>query len=84
MFREAFSGCSDFSYEGLEVIFNWLEETNPDYELDVIEIKVCTVENTLAEAASLYSVPEKDIVQYLNDNTIVLGITSNGIVYNFF
>jgi hypothetical protein len=40
-FRDAFHNAgrrSQFSYEGLELLFTYLEEINPDYELDVVAL----------------------------------------------
>lgn len=40
-FRDAFRDCNrteNFSYEGLGALFDWIEEAEEDYELDVISL----------------------------------------------
>lgn len=40
-FRDAFQRMDrgdQFSYEGLEALYNYLEEVNPEYDLDVIAL----------------------------------------------
>jgi len=50
-FRKAFQEIrpNNFSYEGLEVLFNYLEEMEPQYALDVIAVCCDFSECTLDE-----------------------------------
>lgn len=79
-----------FSYEGMELLFNYLEELNPDYELDVIELCCEYAESTPDEIVEAYGIeydtdePKASEVAtaYLEANTIIVGTTSTGaIVY---
>jgi len=97
-FHNAFNlrGRSEqFSYDALELLFNYLEELetreNP-IELDVIAICCDYSESTYEEIASNYSIEDLEdlsiedknqaIEDFLNDNTILIGITSdNKLVY---
>lgn len=99
-FRDAFhhaGRANQFSYEGLELLFDYLEEIDSDYELDVVALCCDYSECTVAEIARDYSIDLTDIdstdndyddqcktrvLDYLNDNGSVVGITSTGtIVY---
>ena len=57
-FRKAFQEIrpNNFSYEGLEVLFNYLEEMEPQYQLDVIAICCDFTECTLEEFLDYYPV----------------------------
>ena len=85
---------NQFSYEAQQLIFDYLEECNPDYELDVIAICCEYSEDSAAQIADLYglefsSIKEGDtdgerdhVLAYLNDHTSVVGVTPSGsIVY---
>lgn len=98
-FREAFvrAGRKDqFSYEAIELIYNYLEEQENDlgyaYELDVIGLCCELCEQSPEEIASDYSYEidenendkeiEKQVMEFLCDVTTVLGTTAAGnIVY---
>lgn len=97
-FRSAFHRAdrgNQFSYEALELIYDYIEEYEQDsgeeYELDVIALCCEWSEETPEEIAKNYSIDlegieEDDIPQtvmdYLFDETQVAGITSTGtIVY---
>lgn len=92
-FRDAFRVMDrhgNFSYEGMELLFNYLEELNPDYELDVIELCCEYSESTPDEIVEDYGIeydtdePEASeaATAYLEANTIIVGTTSSGsIVY---
>lgn len=60
---------TQFSKEGLRTLFDYLEEVNPDYELDVIEL-CCeyTEYDDIWEAADEYSMD----TDQLRDSTMVL------------
>lgn len=79
-FRDAFIGCGrkeQFSYDGLGELYDWLEESYDDYELDVVglccEFAEDEIANVLKEydLESLEELVEKTIVVW-NDDTNVL------------
>jgi hypothetical protein len=86
---------TQFSYDALELLFNYFEELetreNP-IELDVIAICCDYSECTHEEIANNYSIEDLEdlsiedknqaIEDFLNDNTILIGITSDSkLVY---
>lgn len=101
-FRDAFRQADrqdQFSYEALNMLYEYFEEIDPDMELDVIAICCDYSEDTVADIARNYSIdlndadPEDldydqaciDIVrEYLNENTSLVGETSTGFVYAVF
>ena len=92
-FRDAFRAHDrqdQFSYEALELIFNYYEEMDEDMELDVIAICCDLSESDFADVAEQYSIDIEDmdedeiqdaVREYLNENTSVIGETSSTIVY---
>jgi hypothetical protein len=96
-FRDEFRQCGradQFSYEALGLLFDYLEDIDPDYDLDVIALCCEYSENDAGEIARLYglefsSVEEGDtdgerefVLSYLSQNTSVVGVTPRGaIVY---
>lgn len=102
-FREAFrlAGRGDqFSYEGLEVLFDYLEnysdETGEHVELDVAALCCEYYELSIEELIDNYNIDlsevEEDdqdsiievVREYLEDNTSVCGQVSDGFVYAAF
>ena len=102
-FREAFrlAGRMDqFSYEGLEILFDYLDNLSEDIgepiELDVIALCCEYYESSIEELIDNYNidlseVDEDDldsiievVREYLEDNTSVCGEVSNGFVYAAF
>ena len=102
-FREAFriAGRMDqFSYEGLEVLFDYLdnlsEDTGEPIELDVIALCCEYYESSIEELIDNYTidlseVDEDDqdsiievVREYLEDNTSVCGQVEGGFVYAAF
>jgi len=100
-FRDAFQRMDrgeQFSYEGLEILFDWFEDLeimqDQEIELDVIAICCEYSESSIEQIILDYSVdiegvePEEVdafILDYLNDRTIVLGVCLDGaIVYQQF
>ena len=92
-----------FGYEGLRVIFDFLEsfeeDTGEDVELDVIAICCDYKIDDAVTIARDYSIDlshldaedddyeeqcEEAVMEYLNDNTMVLGQCKDGIVYQCF
>lgn len=88
-----------FNYHALRVIYDYLEECAPDFELDVISI-CCDFSVDYADTiARDYSIDlshldaedddyeeqcEAAVIDYLNDHTSVLGQCRDGIVYQQF
>jgi len=95
----AYDRYDSYGYEALKVIFEYLEEyeesTGEEIELDVISI-CCdfTVQGytgiaqdyqiDLSDADGDADEEERIVLDYLNDNTVVLGQCSTGIVYQQF
>lgn len=99
-FRNAFQAIrpNNFSYEGLEVLFNYLTElendTGEDMELDVIALCCNFSEDSSENIIRNYSINCDDdeddeiddhIKHYLEYKTILVGVTANGdfIYQNF-
>ena len=96
-FRDEFRQCGradQFSYEALGLLFDYFEEIDPDYELDVIAICCEYSEGTVEQIADWYglefsSIEEGDtdgerdhVLAYLQEHTSVVGVTPSGsIVY---
>lgn len=99
-FRRAFeqSRPTNFSYQGLEVLFDYLEayedDTGEELELDVIALCCDYCEDSPANIAVNYNIDLTDcddecdiaqaVVDYLNENTSVCGQTDSSIVYQSF
>jgi hypothetical protein len=94
-FRDEFAACGrkdQFSYEALGLIFDYLDECDPDYELDVIAICCEYTEDKWASIAHAYGIEidenESDdeqmqqVKDFLETETVLIGETSNGsLVY---
>ena len=91
-FRDAFQAIrpDNFSYEGLEVLFNWFEELDycgePETELDVIAICCEFSEEEPDEIRHNFGVDYRgsELLEYLNQNTLVCGETTEAIIYQDF
>jgi len=96
-FREEFKAHgrdNQFSYEGLGLLFDYLEEVAPGYELDVIALCCEYYEEMPVDIAANYSIDTDSedegaildaVMAYLDDNSSVVGVTSSGsIVYAVF
>lgn len=93
-FRDAFriyNRTDSFSYEGLEVLFNWIEElesaSGEQIELDVISFCVDFSELDLEEINQDYQQSFADLdeaEEWLSDQTMVAGKTDNSIVFQAF
>lgn len=90
-FRDVWANSSrkdSFSYEGLEIIYDYLEETDPNYELDIIGLDCELAEDSPESIREQYDIDgaedlEDDeladlVREFLNDETTVLGETSDG------
>ena len=93
-FRDAFKACGradQFSYEALGLLFDYLEDVNNDYDLDVVALCCEYAEDSVVQIAESYGLelPEDEteeehqtaVLAYLNDHTSVIGVTPSGIVY---
>ena len=94
----AYDRLGNFSYEGLNLLFEMLEsieeDTGEEMELDVIAICCDFSEDSVGAIADNYSIDLSDcdddderkdaVLEYLNDNTMVVGETDTGIVYQAF
>jgi hypothetical protein len=95
-FRQAFlnAGRSNhFSWEGLEVLFDFLreqeEDTGIEMELDVIGLCWEFAEETPEAIAVAFGIPsasgtditEDEVMDWLQDRTMVVGKTASGIIY---
>ena len=102
-FREAFrlAGRGDqFSYEGLEVLFDYLDNLSEDIgepiELDVVALCCDYYESSIEELIDNYNIDASEVDEddpdsiievvreYLEDNTSVCGQVSDGFVYAAF
>ena len=91
-FRDAFraAGRQDqFSYEALGLLFDYLEDAHPDYELDVIGLCCDFAESTPVEILESHGVDLNDderedaipaAMEYLEKCTSVVGLTSAGLI----
>ena len=91
-FRDAFHRCgrgNQFSYDALGIIYDWLEENDPDCELDVIGLCCDLAEDEPRGIAQDYSIDvsgmddeetENEVLNYLYDQTTVLGQTKTGTI----
>jgi hypothetical protein len=92
-FRDAFRQVDrdgQFSYEALNMLYEYFEDIDPDMELDVIAICCEYIEDTVENIAQNYSIDIEDldlgeqieaVRDYLNDNTQLVGETATGFVY---
>ena len=100
-FREAFrtmGRAEQFSYEGLEVLFDYLEQyeedTGEELELDVVALCCDYYEDTVEAIADNYSIDLTDcddedeqaetVREYLEDNGALVGEVTGGFVYRAF
>ena len=84
---------TQFSYDGLGILYDWFEEIMPDYELDVIAICCEFAESTPEQIVNDYDVHidadnddiESQVIQHLVDEGVFIGRTFDGnIVFQQF
>ena len=98
-FRDEFNRAgrgNQFSYEGLGLLFEYLEEVDPQYDLDVVALCCDYAEEMVEDIARNYSIDLNDadpedndydtqcraiVRDYLQDNTQLVGETATGFVY---
>jgi len=99
-FRRAFQECrpDNFSYDGLKVLFEYLEEYEMDIgeelELDVIGLCCDFSESTFEDIAALYNVEidinenedeqKQQVIDFLQSEGAYVGETLNSIIYRDF
>lgn len=97
-FHDAFINMgrdNNFSYEGRELLFDYLEqyeeETETEIELDVIALCCEYNEDTFEEVQRNYGIDVEDdgelketVKNYLYENTVVVGETDTTIIYQAF
>ena len=93
-FRDEFrqAGRQDqFSYEALNMLYEYFEDIDPDMELDVVAVCCDYSEDDWANIADNYGIEyENDtdgldaVRKYLEENTSLVGETSSGFVYAAF
>ena len=91
-FREEFKemGRGDqFSHDALGLLYDYLDELSDGIgepiELDVIGICCDYAEDTPENIARYYSIDIDEVMEYLHDNSVVVGETDEGtIVYRQF
>ena len=93
-FRRAFETLrpDNFSYEGLELLFDWFEEyeecADEEIELDVIAICCDFQESTFDEVIQDYCIKLEEgetLEEYLSENTSFVGKTSdNNYIFSSF
>ena len=81
-FRDAFHACgrgTQFSYQALGLIFDYLDDMSEPVELDVVGICCDYCEMHADDIIEAYSLDaDTDVEQYLNDNTLLIGKTDAG------
>jgi hypothetical protein len=87
-FRDQFHRAGrggQFSYEALGLLFDYLDESGEDVELDVVAICCEFAEDTLESIANNYDIKGADaddlkdaVSEFLSFNTTVVGETSTG------
>jgi hypothetical protein len=99
-FRQAFKEVrpNNFSYEGLEVLFNYLtdledSDSSFNFELDVIAFCCDFAEESIENIIEYYSIDcgglneeetKNYVKKFLEDATEVAGFTDSTIVYHIF
>ena len=90
-FRDAFQKVrpNNFSYEGLEILFNAIEETeeetNQEFDLDVIALCCEFSEMTELEIRDAYGLEDhQSSTEFLNNNTWVIGATDKTVIFRQF
>ena len=96
-FREAFVRMDrrdNFSYKGLEHLFNYMEEYGTNYILDVVELCCEYTESSYERIAADYDIDLSDcdddeeeldcVRQYLEENTAVVAEFNGTFIYQQF
>lgn len=94
MFRDQFAAMGrgdQFSYEALNLLFDYLEECDPDYDLDVISLCCDFSEDDAESIAQNYGIEcddpddlESVVEDYLQEHTLLIGKATEGFLYQVF
>ena len=80
-FRNAFEACgrgNQFSYDALNMLFDYLDDQVDVYELDPVGICCEFQESTADEVRDQYNVPaDVSLSDFLSDNTLLIGYTDS-------
>ena len=88
-FRDAFRSAgraNQFSYEGLTALFDFLEEVNPDFDLDVVALCCDYAEQGLEAIAEAYDIQAEgeleDVVRaHLEEHTAIVADLNGRFLY---
>ena len=80
---------NNFSYEGLELLYDWIDESGEDEELDVVAFCCDFTESDVATIIHDYDLPQdtsfNDTLEYIQENSVVIGVTEQKtIIYYTF
>jgi hypothetical protein len=82
-FRDAFHNAGrgkQFSYEALELLYDFFEEIDPDYDLDVVAICCDFDEMDADEVRKTYDLEsDTDVEEYLRHHTSLVGKNDDGL-----
>ena len=91
---ELFGRQKNFTHSGIRALFDYLENFDCNYELDVIQLCCEYSENTWQEIAADYSVDIDDelstydkisvVRDYLDNETIIIGENDGVFIYQIF
>lgn len=91
LYRDAFRNMgriNQFSYEGLGALFDYLEEADPDFELDVIALCCDYAEDSIEDIAKNYGIEvdsidelEDAVRAYLEENTSIVAEFDGSFLY---
>lgn len=73
----------DFTYEAREALFNYYDELDQDFELDVISICCDWSELTGEEIAKEYNIEIEEVESYLNENTFCVKLPETYLFQSF-
>lgn len=90
-FRDAFRACgrhNQFSYEGLTALYDYLEEIDTFFDLDVIALCCDYAEDTAEDIAKNYNIEvdsidelEDAVRAHLEEHTSIVAETPSGFLY---
>jgi len=75
---------NQFSYDGLEALFDMLERYDDDYELDVIALCCDYTELPVDEIENQYNLDGKPVFDYLVENTFFVKLDNNSVLFQNF
>jgi hypothetical protein len=87
MFHDAFRTTrpDHFNYDGQKALYDYLDELEDPYDLDVIELCGDYQQMTLEEAREQYDIPDyKDAAEWLTDKTTVIPVADGSFIVGTF